>query len=228
MARAPVDIYNQALLAIGQGETIAAVDENSRPAVLMTQVYADVRDEVLRAAHWSCATAHARLGLLATRNTAASWAPGDPAPGWAYAFGYPSDMLVPRYMSDYSRFDLGLVNATPAIMSNNQTPILTYTMRQTNVGLWDANLVAAISYMLASRVCISLTGKRQRARDTFEYARGLVNDAKSINANQDDGHVESIPEWLQVRGVGAQNSQEKFIYPVGLLTDPTGMSVSVS
>lgn len=228
MATSPVNIYNQALLAIGQGETIASVTENSRAAVLMSSVYDDVRDEVLRAAHWTCAKAHARLALLATRNTSLDWAPGDPAPGWAYAYSYPSDMLTPRHMADYSRFDLGLVDETPAVMSNLSQPILTYTKKQTNVALWDANLVSAVSYMLAARVCISLTGKRQRARDTWQQAYNLIADAKAINAGQEDGHVEAIPEWLQVRGVTAQNSQEKFIYPVGNLTDPTGVTVSVS
>src|SRR5690606_12762983 len=100
---------------------------------------------------------------LSTERGDAPWAANDPAPGWRYAYALPSDFLAPRYLSDYAQFDLG-VNALDqrVLYTNSHQPILRYTKRQTQPGLWDVDLRSAIVFALAAHIAPKLTGSSDK------------------------------------------------------------------
>ena len=70
-----VDIANQALNIIG-ANTISALDENSKPAVVINQRYDSIRDSVFREHPWNCLMARSTLA----RDTA--------APDFGYTYQY--------------------------------------------------------------------------------------------------------------------------------------------
>ena len=222
-----VSIYNLALNAVGARNNISLTTENSREAEVCRLWYPVIRDQVLASAFWPSATAFKRLALLVERNSEENWVNTDPAPGFAYIHSTPADMLRPRYFATFAPFAL---NSYPgdvvAISSNEQTPILTYTSRQTNIALWDSELQLAIVYGLAANVCMPLTGKPGRARTMLEQANTLIAAAREGSANTNSQQLEVIPDWIAARGYNGGFTQTKFLYPFG--SDLSVMTANVN
>ena len=85
-----VEISNNALNAIG-ATNITSMDENSKAARVINQVYANVRNEVFRAHPWNCLIKRATLAQDAS------------APAYGYTFSYtlPADPYCLRVL-EYS------------------------------------------------------------------------------------------------------------------------------
>lgn len=92
MAKTEVDIINEALLLVGQKETIASRDEGSTSALIADLLYDDTRDEALAAAPWPFARRRATLALLSETRT-----------GWQNVYALPTDCISTRYISDGTR-----------------------------------------------------------------------------------------------------------------------------
>lgn len=209
-----VDIYNWALAAVGNSSRVQAPDEASNEAEVCSLYYENVRDQVLRSAPWNCARRFRRLGQVATQDNEDAWVETDPAPGWLYAYSLPSDHLWPRYISNYSRFELGLSSTDQRVLySNDATPILCYTKRLTQVDLWDADLQAAIGYALGAHIAMKLTGSESRVRVVAGQAVDKILAARQASANAGNFHLESTPEWLTARGYGGVAPTSPFVYP---------------
>jgi len=208
-------IYNMALSSIGTRAVVASPDENSPEAEELNIWYETVRDRILGAAFWPSVKASFRLNLQATRDEDVSWTAGSPQPGWQYAYARPPDMLRPRYLSDYSSFDVGLIDAnTPAIFSNAQSPILIYTSRQVTPDLWDTNLQFAIAHALGSVVCLKLTGSRARRDAAWQVAYQLVAEARTAVANDRQQQIDFTPSAMVARGfIDLTGGQTQYMYP---------------
>jgi len=223
MATTEVDVYNLALSSIGTKSVVALAGENTVEARACARWYDEVRDTVLRAAHWPSCKAYSRLALAATRDDTLEWTTGDPEPGYKYAYSYPSNMLAPRYLSDYSPFTLGLINANvPAIMTNKEDALLFYSFRQTNVQLWDVSLLMAISFALGAHIALQLTGKPARSQRAAELANQKILEARAAVANADGERFESVPDWFTARGYGS-TPPTRYIYPYGSLIQAPGV-----
>lgn len=215
MAATELDVYNMACHAVGTRDDIGAINEDSREAEVCRLWYDKVRDQVLRAAYWSSAKGYARLALAKERDDTLQWANDDPEPGYRYAYYAPNDMLAARYDSTYSRFSVGVYANQTAIMSNTPQAILVYTKSQTNVALWDSQLLLAISYALAAHIALPLTGKPTLARQRAEQANSLIIEARVSNANLENNQLDTMPEWLAARGYAGSVVDSRFYYPLG-------------
>jgi hypothetical protein len=83
MSTAIVDICNQALAHIGIDDSITDLEERSKAARLCRTFFNQTRDAVLRDCPWG----------FAVRTVQAALAAGDPPPGWAFQYQYPTDCL---------------------------------------------------------------------------------------------------------------------------------------
>lgn len=212
------DLYNMAIGAAGGKATIASTSENSREVKLANLWYPRVRHQVLQAAPWSCARAAFRLNLLATRDTDEDWVQSDPAPTWLYSYAWPSNCLRPRYLEGYHRFASGITaNNERVLYANVENPILTYTRDQTNVELWDEDLVIAIAFGLAAFISFPLNGKQQLAAQLADRANSLILAARATDANVDNDALTSIPSWIAARGYSALSTEARYYYPFGPL-----------
>lgn len=213
MASTETEIYNLACSALGVTGNIATADESSREADLCRLWYATVRDNILGAAMWGSTRAAARLATFAIRDNSLNWAVGNPEPGWGWAFLAPSDMLRPRYMTDFSRFTLALTNTTtPTIMSNTATPILVYTMRQTRVDLWSADLALSIIHGLAAKIAKDLTGSRSKMMDNYQIAQDTILLARANAANEIQSTLEFGSSSMSARGYANNSPVTPYIY----------------
>lgn len=213
-----VSIFNLALNAIGARNNVSSPDENSREAEVCRLWYSPVVDQVLASAPWPSARAFSRLALLKERDFDEDWVTDDPEPEFRFVYSVPSDILRPRYLSNYNRFTIASYPGdVKALMTNEEAAILVYTKRQENIALWDSELQMAIVYALASNICSPLTGKPQRSRSLLEQANNLVFAAREGAANTNEDQRESIPDWILARGYGGGWQQFKYLYPYGPL-----------
>lgn len=211
----PTQVFNLALDASGSRHTILNLTEESREAEVIGRWYPTVRDQVLRAAFWPSAQAFQRLGVLVAREDA-PWVDTDPDPGAAFAYAAPSDMIAPRFLSDFTRFTLSRrPDNSVAIMTNSQEVILSYTMRQAHVDAWDSSLRMAIIYALAAHITSPLQGNTDRAQLNIGLANQLILDARVLNANVDENQFETLPPWIAARGYTGGTIPSRFFYPYG-------------
>lgn len=219
MATSEPQIYNRALNAIGARNSVNSVSEASREAEVCRLWFGTARDIVLRAAPWSVGRSHARLALLATRDDTLEWAGTDPMPGFSFAYALPSDMLIPRYLSSYNRFTMGVFNDGSgdqmALMTNSESPILSYTKRVESIGLWDVQLEMAVTFALAAYICMPLTGKSQRAKMLADQANGILLDARIADANSEMNTLDTVPDWIAARGYSGSYPSARYFYPNG-------------
>lgn len=218
MGTSELQIYNRALNAIGARNSVNSVSEVSREAEVCRLWFGVARDTVLRAAPWSVGKAHARLALLKERDNTLEWESDDPMPGFQFAYALPADMLIPRHMSSYERFTLGVYNDGAdqlALMSNSEAPILTYTKKQDNVGLWDVQLEHAVTFALAAYICMPLTGKPQRAKLLADQANSILLDARIADANSEMNTLDTVPDWIAARGYSGSYPSARYFYPNG-------------
>lgn len=226
-----VSVYNMALAAIGTRARVQAPNEVSIEAEQCTLWYDEVRDLILRAAPWNCASAYKRLALSSENDGADAWVAADPAPGWRYAYALPSDYLYPRYLTSYAQFEIGVNSVDQKVLYTNEAqPILRYTKRQTRVDLWDADLRSAISFALAAHIAAKLTGSSDKVRLVTAQAIDKVIAARQASANETQFQFDTIPEWIAARGYAQQGPATPYLFPAaefsfgGLSTATAGVS----
>jgi hypothetical protein len=100
-----VSIANRALSDAGTRSTISSFTEGSNESNAVSLIYAPVRQQALRAAHWGMAGATATLSLLKSAPgtletpaypTSGVWSSAYPPPPWSYEYAYPPDCLQCR------------------------------------------------------------------------------------------------------------------------------------
>ena len=123
-----LDIANQALQIIGSRTNMASLAEQSNEAVQCNLIMFRLRDELNRMAPWNCVTKRANLVYVSStpgtpenpNSGPAIWAPGIPAPPWAYEYQYPVDCLrartiIPQYTTQAGGvpiYPMGVVTGT--------------------------------------------------------------------------------------------------------------------
>lgn len=209
-----VTIYNLACSSVTTTSSISSVDEDSVEANACALWYELVRDWVLEAAMWPCATQTARLALLSTRDQNEDWVPGDPLTSFSYAYGRPSDMLRPRYLTSFAQFQLALRgDNTPALMTNQPTALLVYTKRQTVIDTWDNDLRMAIMHTLAAKIARTLTGSRSKMLDNFNIANEMILSARAAARNQLQPMLpDQAPSSLIARGATGLQGTIPYIF----------------
>lgn len=216
---------------IGENFTVSDITEESVAAATCQLFYDNVRQVVLRAAHWNSAKTYARLVQKTARDDSSSWLDTDPEPGFIYSYTPPSDMLAARYMADFSMFSLGNDASGKVINSNiggdatTDAPILCYTKDVTDPTLFEPDLYQAIYSGLAAAIVMPLTGKRARAADLAASANAIILAARANNANEYFTLLQPIPEVLQARGYD-YSVPSGYIYPYGALFAGTGAFVT--
>ena len=223
-----VELYNLALSAVGTRALVSSPSEASREAEICTLWYPTARDSVLRAAPWPSARAAKRLALQVERDVDKDWTLTDPEPGWRFAYSTPSDMIAPRYLSNFDRFAI-TINAENAktLVTNTENAILIYTKRQEQVQLWDVSLYTAVAYALGAHIALALHGKPDRAQLLQEQANALIMQARLDAANSTQEQHQTLPDWIAARQYAGAAPPPRFIYEYGPLlavTDGVGVS----
>ena len=225
MAQSQLSLYNLAASLLGVPFTIEAVDEETIIAEDLNLWYENVRQTVLRAAHWQSCKRFAKLTTeVGDRSDGGDWVAGDPHPGYVYSYERPSDCLAVRHLSSYARFDVGYdtTNSKQVVYCDEEDPLLIYTADVTDVSLWEPDLYKAVAYGLAGTVTGGITGKRSKMADNIQLANEMILSARAATANEMGNRMQQpTPESLAVRGY-ATYTPYGYIAPYGALLVGTG------
>lgn len=102
-----VTICNMALGNIGITQTIENIDDNNERARVCKLYYEATRDQVIRAMSPNFAQTFVALAVV----------PGDPPPGWAYQYRYPTDCLYARQITDVNGSRILALSCTNGAMT---------------------------------------------------------------------------------------------------------------
>lgn len=219
MAATVEEVCNKALGLLGTKNKVASISEQSVEAEVCNLWFTTVRDIVLRAAHWTSASAAAKLVVAVERNPEADWVATDPPPGYLFAYTLPADILIPRYLSGYGRFELSMSSGNvKRLNSNTEDAILIYTKQQTDVTKWDSDLETTIEFALASYICLKLTGKQDRLEAMVNMANQRIMTARLNDANSQEMIQDTVAPWHAARGI-AIASDPRYIFPYGPLVN---------
>lgn len=214
MAGSELNVYNLALTMLGSEGSVQSLNEESREAEQCGLWYETTRDLVFSAAPWNSLTGYARLATAAHRDPDEAWVATDPPPGWLHSYALPADCLRPRYLSSYAPFvPTVLQNNLRVIATNEETPILIYTVRQTRVDLWGVDLIMAVAHALAAHMAKAITGKDSDLQNMWQLADERVRIARANFANEQQYALESNPEWITARGFGLAAPTSRYLYP---------------
>lgn len=208
-----ITIWNLALSAIGSRALISSPVEKGREADLCRLYYPQLVDSLLKSASWPCANAWAKLAVVAERDLSVAWTPGPVAPGWRFAYAAPADMLAPRHLISFNRFAVGNYAEQTLLYMQEEQPVLYYTRRVEREETFDTALTSALISILASKLCRPISGKDGRTEKLKEEAVETVLLAKTEFANESEAFEETLPSWVQARGIVMQPRISQYYYP---------------
>ncbi len=155
----PEDVLNLALVMLGHPHRIGSILDGSEAARKSLDIYAETRDEVLRAKDWPFALKQA---------TGATAAPVVTIVGWPRTLSYPADCLRVRYVSPSTvpspNYDPQPVlwalytSGTAKVIAVDRSSAVTidYVAQVTNPALWEPLFVNALAQALAAKLGPSL------------------------------------------------------------------------
>ena len=189
-----VEICNGALIALGT-LTINSLDDEVESARLCSSKYDHVRDLVLEAHPWNCATARAQLPA------------SDEAPvfGWSLAYPKPADCLKVRSVHPTTdtkyRLEPGEFSVEGgSILSNDGPPLfIVYTRRVTDPNLMSTLLREAISARLAMELSEAFSQSQTMTNLLAQMYEAKIKNARFVDGQESPQQVERSCEWVEVR-----------------------------
>ena len=179
-----VRICNMALSKVGAKSTIESLSEASAEANECELWYDWSRLQTLEASDWSFAR---RRLTLATHSDA------PPTDLWGYRYQYPSDCVsFRRLVNPLGRqadpvpfeIELDLTQDNRSILTDLEDAVGVYTMDLETVALYSPLFVEMLSYALASRLAMPLTGTETiEERMALRFA-SMQAIAHAANANE--------------------------------------------
>lgn len=236
----PVDICNQALLAIGAQAQISSINpsDGSTEANACSMIYPTQINALHRAAHWNFARAQIALTQLKAYEINGTLSSNPPPTPWRYEYAYPSDCLQLRYLfitppqANQTSTTVGISgwqkpgpqmfiegrdfdatgNPIKVILTNAPMAQAVYTAYVGQVDLWDPHFYTAAVATLAAWLVNPLSRNRSLMNDQFNIAKSIIEQARISDGNEGLTIQDHIPDWLQVRGRGSGWADDAFFW----------------
>jgi hypothetical protein len=185
MSDSQVKISNIALSLLGE-PLLTSLAEETKAARLVDLRYDDVRDAVLRAHPWNCATKRAVLTSLATA----------PTYGFTTAYSLPSDFL--RLVETDKRTNNFRIEGRTILVDYSPVNIK-YIYRVTDVSEMDDLLRQTIAARLAAEMALPLTADAERMTALWQQYQNKLSEARFVDAVEapTDGFLTN--EWIDSR-----------------------------
>jgi len=172
-----VDICNSALYKIGASR-ISTLTEQNKAARICNDIFAKIRDEVLRAHPWNFATK--RIQLAREVDT--------PTFGYSYQYALPTDCLRVLGVSGDSNLGTSVHIAHKIegrkLLTNEETVFIKYIFRETNTGNYEANFVEALAFRLAQELAYPMVQSADLTDKMKKNYREWIADARTFDAQE--------------------------------------------
>ena len=167
-----ISICSQALLMVGD-RPIASFDEGNDRAMLCSNLYEDARRATLRAHPWNCAI---KRDTLAPTSTA-------PAYEYSYAFNLPADCLRVLSIGDDNSAEYK-IEGRQILYDDNTLPIR-YIFDNTDENSFDALLIEAITFQMASRMAYPIAKSASLQQQLQSLYADVLKRAQGVDAQED-------------------------------------------
>lgn len=185
MSDSQIKISNIALSLLGE-PLITSLAEETKAARLVDLRYDDVRDAVLRAHPWNCATKRAVLTSLATA----------PVYGFANAYQLPSDFL--RLIETDRRTNNFRIEGRTILVDYSPVNIK-YVYRVTDVAEMDDLLRQCIAARLGAEMALPLTRSSDRMSQLWQQYQNKLSEARFVDAIEAPTDGFQSNEWIDAR-----------------------------
>lgn len=193
-----VDIWNIALLAVGETDLLSGVDDSGQAADLCRLHYYKCLEQLLGCGHpWTFALKHGELTQLEDTTRT----------GWDYIYSIPTDCLLPlALLAEDERVELkqrgerlayrimqGDDGASKILCTDydnsasaDEFDVLEYVANTAPVTLMSADFIDALGYLLAFHLARAIPKKRDLAGDCYLYAQQVLAVAIAHDASQEE------------------------------------------
>lgn len=193
-----VEIYNMALMNIGQSETVASLDERSKAQQICSQWWTTARDTVTQGFAWPFATRYLALADL-----------GSPPRNYLYRYQYPNDCLRAMYLTVdgirkppellQPRFEVAWGENGQVILTDQESAELAYVVRIEETGRFSPEFTLALSWNLAAMIAMPMTATRTIADNAAAMYQGLIQQAWADARNESKDDSDPLPEYIAAR-----------------------------
>lgn len=196
-----VDIANYALNTLG-ASNISAFDENSKPARIVNQRYASVRNTVFRAHPWNC--------LI--RRTELAQETDTPTFGYAYQYALPTNPYCLRVLEfsngtlSYPQDNMFSNTGGPVfviegrkLLTDEGTAKIKYVAEITDPQEYDANLIEALAARLAMEICYAITGSTSMIQMTASLYDEKLKEARFVDGTEGAPQKLEASEFIEAR-----------------------------
>lgn len=208
MARDDVSIANLALLRIGVTKKIASLQPpgQTQEAIVLIDLFDEVRDRVLAAAPWPFARKMINLQLT-----------GDTPIRWKYRYEYPNDCVslrallpdIPAGMTPEAfrlwqkanrvPYELEDSEGVTTICTDQETAVLEYTVRVTNPTRYDAVFTSAFAWALGAEAALPLAKTIEHSKNAAAAYNSVIADAIAKALNEEVTEREFVSEFERSR-----------------------------
>lgn len=198
MAESVVSIMNLALARVGVKKFLSSETEARSEADVCSLFYPETRDRTLAAMPWPFATKRSTLSLLTDEAS---------RDGWTYVYALPNDCIQPRSIYPGTRnpsskqripfaIEVDGAGTGQVLVTDEQTPVLIYTMRFENPVAMHPDFTDALAWLLAAEIAMPLNLKpdlenlcRQRWQMTLARAMSTVGSQGQADTEPDSEFI---------------------------------------
>ena len=199
-----IQIINLALRRIGES-TIGDIDEGSKAANVMKDIYDLLLETELRQWPFTWATTTQELAQLTTEEP----------PDFAYAFALPSNYLqfiklldtqtgstfslyepwYDQYKTNYNEFEV----RENKLYTNYSEVTMKYIYLQEDTSKWDASFVDAFAWKLAQESAIPIAGRDDQMQNAFNQYLVSINKARASSGSETRRSTELGTKFVRAR-----------------------------
>ena len=193
-----LELYNGALLELGERRLVALTDETeARRALDDVWNGGSVKDYLLQQGHWN----------FAMRTVELTFSPSiTPGFGYQYAFDKPDDWVRTSGISSDEYFNTPLnayYDEQAYWFCDYETIYVRYISNDSDFGYdmtrWPPSFVRWIEVYLASRIATRVTGSTSIRDDLYRLQSRMLTEAKSHDAMNDPAGFAPSGSWVRSR-----------------------------
>lgn len=173
-----VQICSNAMLMLGQKPINSLAEDPTQATsdreLAAANLYPQVRNAVLRAHPWNCATRRVTLTPDST----------PPAFSWSYQFLKPGDWLRTLQVGEDGCPEKFL-DEGGRLLCNTNVLNLVYIWRNENPATWDSMLIDAMSAAMAARMALTLTGDLEKKNSAEAAYKLLMQQTRTVDGQDE-------------------------------------------
>ena len=165
-----VSICSNALLMLGS-PAISSFDDGTDISGLVSNIYEESRDSLLRSHLWNFAIKRVQLASESTT----------PVSGYAYQHALPADCLRLIEVEDIRDFTI----ERRKVLTDESPINIKYVERVTDVSLYDASFIELLQQKIIAEIAYTITKSETKSQNEMQKFAAMLRQARFIDSTED-------------------------------------------